>query len=593
MALKNWLSGKIHLIVMVLGALLFAAVGVLSISSILEMSGNAGVVNYAGIVRGGSQKLFKMEMFSYYTDSSFDLEKRDKLTARLDDIIDCLTHGGLVDADNKTLIRMNDPIFQEDMRQIRASFDVIKEEILLVRAGQDPAELYRLTEQYFDLCNTTVGDSENFSQEQVNRNIIVLIAMNIFVLLLMVGAGFMVVFAQKNKEKAERLAKMAEHAERENRAKSSFLANMSHEIRTPLNAITGMALIADRSTDPVRIQSSIGEIIKASDHLLSVVNDILDMSKIESGKLELGSEPFSLKQALDEVGSMMQMRCQEKELRYDESIDPAADVWVLGDKPRFKQVLINLLGNAVKFTPNRGSIGLTVETEIRDDKLLCKVTVTDSGIGMTEEQIGKLFQSFQQAESNISIKYGGTGLGLAISRSLVRIMGGDIQVFSAPDKGSSFVFDVQFPLTAALNIVSTSFDLPDLTGKHMLLVDDVDVNRLVVTALLEETHIQIDEAADGNEAVDKVLKSSHHYYDMILMDTRMPLMDGYEATRQIRDLQRIDAKTVPIISMSANAFREDVEAAYAAGMNDNLLKPVELHRMAEVLTQYLVDTQSK
>ncbi|MDR0896839.1 MAG: response regulator [Oscillospiraceae bacterium] len=583
----KFIYAKGRCIALVLVILLFVAVGGLSIRSILQMSGNARVVNYAGIVRGGSQKLFKMETFAFYTDPAFDLEKRDQLTARLNDIIACLTNGGTVVSDGNTLIRMNDPIFQGDMRQIRQSFDEILKEIQLVRGGKHPSALYNLTEAYFALCNTTVGDSENFSQAQVHKNLVMLVVMNIILLLMMIGAGVMVMLVGKNKKRAEQLAKMAENAERESRAKSSFLANMSHEIRTPLNAIIGMAQVADRNKDEASVRFSISEIIKASDHLLSVVNDILDTSKIESGKFELANEPFNLKQALDEVGSMIELRAQDKQQHYQERISPHTDAWVLGDRLRFKQVLINLLSNAVKFTPENGSIALTVRSKEADGRLLCNVTVADDGIGMTPEQRERLFQSFQQANANIAIQYGGTGLGLVISRNIARIMGGDITVTSELGKGSTFVFTVSFEITAAQETAEVSHEFPDLTGKRMLIVDDVEINRLVVSALLDETHLSIEEVADGSEAVARFSHSDVNHFDIVFMDTRMPFMDGYEATRQIRALPRLDAKTIPIISMTANAFREDIEAALAAGMNDHLLKPVDVDRLAEILIKYV------
>ncbi|MDR0897955.1 MAG: response regulator [Oscillospiraceae bacterium] len=585
--MEKHLHVKARTAILVLIVLLFAAVGGLSIRSIMEMDGNARVVNYAGIVRGGSQKLFKMETFAYYTHLTFDLEKRDQWIARLNDIIACLTNGGTVASDGNTLIRMDDETFQGDMRQIRAAFDEILEEIALVRGGKDPSALYALTEAYFTLCNTTVGDSEYYAQAQVHRNLGMLIAMNVALLLAMIAAVVTVRLANKNQRRAEQLAQMAENAEHESRAKSSFLANMSHEIRTPLNAIIGMAQVADLAKDEQSVRFSIGEILKASDHLLSVVSDILDISKIESGKLELVSEPFSLKQALDEVGSMIAARAEEKQQRYEEHISAQTDQWVLGDRLRLKQVLINLLGNAVKFTPEGGHIQLTVRAAAENGRLQCSVAVADNGIGMSGEQMNHLFQSFQQAHASIAVQYGGTGLGLVLSRSIVRAMGGDIQVTSEVGKGSTFLFAVPFEITAAQETPDVPRELPDLAGKRLLIVDDVEINRVVVAALLEDTHISIEEVADGAEAVERFAQAPLGHYDIVFMDTRMPNMDGYEATRQIRALPRDDAGRVPIISMSANAFREDVEAALAAGMNDHLLKPVELERLAEILNQYV------
>ncbi|MDR0986223.1 MAG: response regulator [Ruminococcus sp.] len=580
------LSGVVRYVAIVTAVIMFIAAGVVSVYSILEMNGNARIVNYAGIVRGGSQKLFKMETFAYYTDNALDLEKRDKLMARLDNIIDCLADGGLVVADNKELIKMNDPIFQDDMAKIRVSFDKIKAEIALVRGGKSPADLYVLTESYFDLCNTTVGDSENYSQNQVNISIAVIIFMNAFLLSLMAAAGFIMAAARRNREKAEALEKLAENAERENRAKSSFLANMSHEIRTPLGTIIGMANAADRSEGEEPVRKALTEIIKASDHLLSIVNDILDISKIESEKLELAADPFNLKQAIDEVGSMIGERAKSKGLKFTETTSESADTWVIGDRPRFKQVLINLLGNAVKFTSEGGEIALEAVTEIREGKLSCNIAVKDTGIGMSSEQIAKLFEPFAQADTNTTLKYGGTGLGLAISRNLVEVMGGKITVESTPGVGSVFSFTLAFDITEAKEIAVTN-KFPKLIGKRLLLVDDIEVNRMVVAALLEETGIEITEVEDGSHALERIKNSPENYFDIIFMDTRMVIMDGYETTRRIRGMNRADAKSIPIISMSANAFREDIEAALNAGMNDYILKPIELERLADVLAKYL------
>jgi CheY-like chemotaxis protein len=211
--------------------------------------------------------------------------------------------------------------------------------------------------------------------------------------------------------------------------------------------------------------------------------------------------------------------------------------------------------------------------------------VTDTGIGMTPEQIGKLFNSFTQVSSDVAARHGGTGLGLAISRNVVRLMGGEIHVNSVPEQGSSFDFDLVFDITEPV-AAEVSADFPKLTGKHLLLVDDIEVNRMVVAAILEETGIKITEVEDGQAAVEVFKTQKANTFDIIFMDTRMPIMDGYEAARRIRVLPTIDAATVPIISMSANAFREDIEAALDAGMNDYIVKPIDIGRLVTVLNKY-------
>jgi signal transduction histidine kinase/ActR/RegA family two-component response regulator len=588
-SLKEWFLSKIRYVAIALVLTAFVVFGAMSILSILEMSGHARVVNYAGIVRGGSQKLFKMELFSYYTDPSQDLEQRDKLILRLDNIIDSLISGGLVVADNKSLVKMEDPIFQEDMRKIRLSFDEIKQEIEHIRQGDAPTRFYELTEVYFDLCNQTVGDSEIFSQKQVNENIIVLVVVNTMLIVLVLGVAIVLMSARKNHQRAEKMAKMVQDAERENRAKSSFLANMSHEIRTPLNVIIGMALVAGRSNDTVKMRSSVQEILKASNHLLEVVNDILDISKIESGKLELASDPFHLRQAIVETSNLAKARCEEKNLRFVDEIGDETDVWVLGDKTRFNQILLNLLSNAVKFTHRGGVVTLSATAMVNDGNYRCQIAVSDTGIGLSQEQIAKLFRPFTQVGESLTGKYGGTGLGLAISRNLLNAMGADLHVESQLGQGAVFSFEIPFETTQALHSQNVEPSFPNLTGKRLLIVDDVDVNRMMLAAILEETHLEVEEADDGTEALRMIQESPEFYYDIVFMDTRMPKMDGYETTRQVRVLSRADVKTMPIISMSANAFREDIEAALAAGMNDHVLKPVELGRLMQVLARYLVD----
>jgi CheY-like chemotaxis protein len=362
---------------------------------------------------------------------------------------------------------------------------------------------------------------------------------------------------------------------------------MSHEIRTPLNAIIGMTRIAKKSieSDLGKTDSSLDEIATASSHLLDILNDVLDMSKIESGKFEMVCESFSLYAAIEEVANIITPRCQERSVRFVTNIDDVPGIGVLGDRLRLKQVLINLLGNAVKFTSENGKIEfLFAVTDETEDELHVKFSVADNGIGMTKEQLAKLFTAFEQADAKIATRFGGTGLGLAISQNLVGKMGGVIAVESEPGKGSAFSFVLCLKKTEDTGKTTLQLGaLPDLTGKCLLLVEDVEINRIILLELLEETHAQMDTAEDGARAVERFSASPEGHYDLIFMDVQMPNVDGYEATRLIRALPRHDAATVPIIAMTANAYKEDIERALGAGMNGHLAKPIDIDAVMRTL----------
>ena len=392
----------------------------------------------------------------------------------------------------------------------------------------------------------------------------------------------------REREAAELEARIA------SKAKSSFLAKMSHEIRTPLNAVIGMSEIAKKaSAGNEKAISAIGRIISSSRHLLGILNDILDMAKIESGKMELAHEAFDLGQAFDEVSNIILARCGEKNIQFSADISDARGLVVVGDKLRLNQVLINLLGNAVKFTDPRGRIGLSVKL-LRDagDEVSLGFSVWDNGIGMTEEQQGRLFVPFEQANAKIASRFGGTGLGLSISKNLLKAMGGDISVASQPGRGTAFSFE----LTLKKGRVDEkrgfeAVDSINLEGVRILLVEDIEVNRMIVEEFLSSTGAAIYTAENGLEGVNMFAASPENYYDLIFMDIQMPEMDGYEATRKIRALDRVDARLVPIIAMTANAYREDVERAMAAGMNSHLAKPVDIAAMFRTILQCLAGNE--
>ncbi len=508
-------------------------------------------------------------------------------------------------------------------------------------------------------------------------------------------------------------------------AKSEFLSNMSHEMRTPLNAVIGMTAIGLRSADAERKNYALERIEEASTHLLGVINDILDMSKIESGKLELSPVEFSLEQMLQKVITVISYRVNEKQQQFTVNIDANVPRFVIGDDQRLTQIITNLLANASKFTPEKGEIQLSVSLFGEENGVSeIKIEVADSGIGISPEQQAKLFQSFQQAESGISREFGGTGLGLAISKRLVEMMDGRIWVESEQGKGSRFIFTAKLPSSAkslrsmlrpgvnwdsvrvlvadgseavrrqfndafnrmevqckvvadgtevrriverrggfdiyfidlytpAINgvrlvewirsrsercaIVLTSSasweilqdavlrsgadkglikpilssalvdcmneclgntnsnqaidSIDEFAGKSLLLAEDIEINREIVMTLLAETGLNIDCAENGKEAL-ALLEANPNKYDMVFMDMQMPCMDGLEATRRIRALSSPWCKEIPIIAMTANVFKDDIENCLNAGMNGHIGKPIDLDDMMEQLRKYLLNVEN-
>ena len=374
------------------------------------------------------------------------------------------------------------------------------------------------------------------------------------------------------------------------KAKSEFLASMSHEIRTPLNAIIGMTEVTRRGAEePKKVLNGLKEIASASSHLLGIINDILDMSKIEAGKFELNPEPFPLLPALDEIFSMMSQRCEGKGIEFKVAFGEFGAIWVLGDRLRLKQVLINLLGNAVKFTPEGGTVIFSVQAAAQsNEELVLDFLVEDTGVGMTPEQVGRLFIAFEQTNKAVATKFGGTGLGLAISQNLVTQMGGLIGVESELDVGSRFFFRISLPVAdEQIPVDAAALGELDFSGKRILLAEDVEINRMILVELLSGINLVIEEAEDGQLAVDMFSRSPQDYYDLIFMDVQMPNKSGYEATMEIRALDRADARRIPIVAMTANAYREDVMSALESGMNDHIAKPVDIDVVMRTLLERL------
>jgi signal transduction histidine kinase/CheY-like chemotaxis protein len=394
------------------------------------------------------------------------------------------------------------------------------------------------------------------------------------------------------KERTAALEVQTKAAEAAAKAKSDFLSNMSHEIRTPLNAIIGMTEIAEKAADISRMRSCNARIKDASKYLLGLVTDILDMSKIEAGKMELYLQPFSFPAILEQVKDLFLPRCKSKNIDFRLIYDNVPP-FVNSDEQRLLQVLTNLLSNAVKFTPENGRIDFTVlqigETDENGVAAL-RFSVRDTGIGMSDEQQKRLFQAFQQGDNSIAARYGGTGLGLTISKRIVDLLGGDIRVSSALDEGSTFTVTVPAQVCEASEYADkdafSSEDL-DFEGRTLLLVEDVEINREIILTLLEPSGIRILEAADGQEAVEKFGQFSSEI-DIVFMDIKMPFMNGFDAAAAIRSSGLPGADTVPIIALTANAFQEDIDRAHAVGMNDHLSKPIDIDKVFAVMSKYLL-----
>ena len=392
---------------------------------------------------------------------------------------------------------------------------------------------------------------------------------------------------------AEQARKEAEQA---NAAKQEFLSSMSHDIRTPMNAIIGMTSLAlDNTDDPKRVRDYLGKIALSSKHLLGLINDVLDISKIESGKMTLNVEPVSLREAMDSIVNIMQPQVTAKNQQFKVAAREILSENVCCDGVRLNQVLINLLGNAVKFTPEKGAVQLTVYQEALPEdasRVRTHFLVSDTGIGMSKEYQKVIFESFSREDNTRVRKTEGSGLGMAITKCIVDAMGGTISVRSEQGRGSEFhvVLDLE---KAAAPAASEAADgaaerVNDvvLKGRRILLAEDNELNWEVARELLSILELELDWAENGEICVEKFRNSPAGHYDAIIMDVRMPVMDGYEATAAIRRLEREDAD-IPIIAMTADAFSEDIQRCLERGMNDHLAKPIDIQTVALKLKKHL------
>ena len=403
---------------------------------------------------------------------------------------------------------------------------------------------------------------------------------------------------EKKREEKQRQDELARvRAEASDKAKTEFLFNMSHDIRTPMNAILGYTDIAmNHIGETERVRDSLGKIKTSAGHLLKLINDILEMSRIETDKLEIVKAPLNILEAADGVANMSQALADKNDITFQKSIGDLKNPYIYADELHTNQILINIISNAIKFTNPGGTIVFKIEQlgPASEGIARYRFTVSDNGIGMSDEFQKHIFESFSREQTSTVSKLEGTGLGLAIVKKIVDKVGGTIAVRSKLGEGSVFVVEIPFEVlddeavkafTASQGVQTSIAELASFDGMRALLVEDNELNREIATEILEETGLVLDVAEDGAVAVEKVSEKGTGYYDFILMDIQMPVMDGYEATARIRRLP--GGSELPIIALSANSFDEDVQKSLTAGMNAHASKPIDIETLLKIMREIL------
>ena len=435
----------------------------------------------------------------------------------------------------------------------------------------------------------------NMMNSTIRTEIIFMSAMALMLLLAVIGfirvqrSSQMVKMEQETNKELNRLRMVAESA---NAAKSTFLNNMSHDIRTPMNAIIGFTNIALKHSPPPEIKGCLDKISDSSEHLLALINDVLDISRIESGKIKFVPEAVDITEVSDSVLTIMDGYLSNRNITFKTELTEPKTPFVLTDAVRVREVLVNILGNAVKFTQDGGTITFAVSylPGIDDRHVNVRYRISDTGIGMSEEFVDHIFDEFSQEEHGARTQYQGIGLGMAITKRYVDLMGGTISVESKKGVGSTFIVELPMEITDACEVKKKDYSVGkmDLTGLKILLAEDNDLNAEIAMVQLEELGIQITRASDGEEAVRIFAENPQGTFNLILMDVMMPKMNGYEATKAIRSLpNRPDAAAIPIIAMTANAFAEDVQASLDAGMNGHLSKPIVMDEVIKAIARNL------
>ncbi len=479
-----------------------------------------------------------------------------------------------------------------------------------LRSGRSGMIVYELQNVLHYTCYMPIEDTDWFIMitlhyDLISRNIDVIrttlarnSAFQMALILLILFTLFAVYLSMRRRNEDLRFEKL--QAEESSRAKSLFLSSMSHDIRTPMNAIMGFTSLAMKNAeDPKRTRDYLAKILSSGDHLLALINDVLEMSRIESGKIHLEESPCSLLKILDELYCIIHGQAESQQLELSMDASGITDPFVYCDRLRLNQVFLNLLGNAVKFTPPGGRIFVQIEqaAHTADGYGTYTIRVRDTGIGMSPEFARKVFTPFERERTSTVSGIQGTGLGMSITKNIIDLMGGTIQVVTAPGEGTEFIIHLRLrlqeeqtesdPQAAPWETAEPDEDLPDFTGRHILLVEDNDLNREIAQEILSEAGFQVDEAENGSIALEKLHAAAPGYYDLILMDIQMPVMDGHEAARTIRALKDPALAATPIIAMTANAFEEDRQAALKAGMDHHLPKPLDVEQLFCLLSEIL------
>ncbi|MDR1669601.1 MAG: response regulator [Oscillospiraceae bacterium] len=579
------------LYIIVLFAVLLVVQNFLILRAVHEMSGDARVVNYSGLVRGATQRLVKLEL-SY--------RENDALMATLEEYL----YGLAGDENDYNIAFMPYEPFQASVSDLLIIWEELKTAISDYRAGNTTAEaLLEVSERHFAKADEATHNAEYGSEGKLGgTELLIRAGIAAISVIVLIVAVFLYLLRRSERRQMEllqdknrQLESAILEANEANRAKSTFLSHMSHDIRTPLNGIIGMTAIAAQNvTNPERVSDCLRKIDSSSRLLHSLVNDVLDMSKIESGKFNVNIGEINLSEFSRNLVNILTLQAGEKrqELRV-----PALSLThehILGDQLRLNQLFMNILSNSVKFTPEGGVIGFTVK-ELpcgREGFASYEFVCCDTGIGMAREYLQHIFESFSREKDSRIDKIEGSGLGLSITKRIVDMMGGKIEVESEKNQGTRVTVTLDFPVyqpDAAPGAPSEPAVNPEpetalrLDGVRVLMAEDNDLNTEIAVAMLSVAGVLLDCAENGKVAVEMFNNSEPNTYAMILMDMQMPVMTGCEAAAAIRALPRPDAGTVPIIAMTANAFEEDVREALSAGMNAHVPKPVHFEQLKAVM----------